>query len=55
MQVFKVMAYMGLQYQTMYIKAWSMGDAIRAVIAYGAVSAEPVGQCGPFADFDIQA
>jgi hypothetical protein len=54
-QVFKVMAFMDIQYQTMYIKASSGGCAVRAAIAHGAVSAEPVCELGPFAPFDFHA
>jgi len=55
MQVFKIMAYMGMQHQTMYIKAYSVGHAICAAIARGAVAADPVKECGQHAPFDFVA
>jgi hypothetical protein len=55
MQVFKIMAYMGMQYQALYIKAYSVGHAMRAVIARGAVSADFIKECGQHAQFDFEA
>jgi hypothetical protein len=55
MQVFKIMAYMGIQYQTMYIKAYSVGHAMSAAIARGAVYANPVKECGQHTPFDFVA
>lgn len=52
--VFKIMAFMGTQYQTMYIKAESAGEAIRyAVAKLGAVSAESVCEVGQHAPYDV--
>ena len=53
-QVYKFLAYMDCQYQTVYIKASSVAVAIDAILRWGAVRCDYLGECAQGHSFDIE-
>lgn len=52
--VYKFLAYMGCQYQTVYIKAGGVAVAIDAILRRGAVQCDYLGECAQGHSFDIE-